>query len=313
MSLEIISVGSSSSGNSYIILAGRRTLILDAGLPAKTIMAALEYLGTDPADVDAVLLTHEHTDHVKSVRAVSRKCCNAVFYTSMGTAECTPNFSYVPVERVCLISAGDAVVLSDAASYPATHLGKAVRAYEEIMAEQASAGAADWVAECSDNYNNVTIKAFPLSHDAAEPLGFTVEYGGEKLAVVTDTGVITDEIFEAIKDADAVVFESNHDEHMLMFGEYPYNVKLRIKSDRGHLSNDYAGNVLARLLSCRSGRPAKKPLRIMLAHLSFHNNAPLFARHTVDDILAANGFVKGADYILEVAAKEGLTFMPSKK
>ena len=129
-----------------------------------------------------------------------------------------------------------------------------------------------------------------------------------------------------------LVFEANHDEHMLMFGEYPYPVKMRIKSDRGHLSNDYAAEMLARILTERSGQGVcprgqnescengqgvcprgQKVLRIMLAHLSFHNNIPLFARQTVEDRLYADGFISGSDYVLDVAAKEGLTFMPKNK
>ena len=138
-------------------------------------------------------------------------------------------------------------------------------------------------------------------------MGFTVKSGGAKLAVVTDTGVINDEIYTAIADADLLVFEANHDVDMLMFGEYPYPVKVRIKGDKGHLSNDYAGEVLASILSDRDS--FRGPLQIMLAHLSFHNNAPLFARQTVEDALGAAGFHKGQDYTLEVAAKEGLTFL----
>lgn len=265
--IEIVSVGSSSSGNSYIIMADGHTIILDVGLPAKKITGALEQLGTDPADVDAVLLTHEHTDHVKSVRAISRKCCNALFYASRGTMAHTENFQYVPEERVRPVAAGE--IVSDV--------------------------------------EGTEISVFLLSHDAAEPLGFTVTSGGSKLAVVTDTGVINDEIYAAIADADLLVFEANHDVDMLMFGEYPYPVKVRIKSDKGHLSNDYAGEVLASILSDRDS--SRGPLQIMLAHLSFHNNAPLFARQTVEDALGAAGFHKGQDYTLEVAAKEGLTFL----
>ena len=97
---------------------------------------------------------------------------------------------------------------------------------------------------------------------------------------------------------------------MLMFGEYPYPVKVRIKGEKGHLSNDYAGDVLAYILADRKARQAQEPLRIMLAHLSFHNNAPLFARQTVEDALVTAGFHKGEDYLLDVAAKEGITFMP---
>ena len=270
--IEIASVGSSSSGNSYIIMTESRTILIDAGLPAKKIVGALEHLGTDPTDVDAVLITHEHTDHVKSVRAVSRKCCNAFFYASRGTVECTDSFCHVPQERIVLLSAGEIVRL--------------------------------------DNDDDMEIAAFPLSHDAAEPLGFTITSGGKKVAIVTDTGVVSEEIYAAIRDADFLVFEANHDVDMLMFGEYPYPVKVRIKSEKGHLSNDYAGDVLASILSDRKERQAQGPLRIMLAHLSFHNNAPLFARQTVEDALSAAGFHKGADYILEVAAKEGITYMP---
>lgn len=278
--MEIVSAGSSSSGNSYIIIAGDQTIILDVGLPAKKIKAALGHLGCEPEDVGAVLVTHEHTDHVKSVRAISRCCVNAGFYASRGTVISAQNFCHVPEERIHLMSSGDSAVLSD-----------------------------------------VVIRSFALSHDAAEPLGFSIEAGGEKLAVVTDSGIISEEIFEAVRDADQLVFEANHDEEMLMFGEYPYPVKVRIKSDMGHLSNVYAGDVLARILeyrrSCRSGHgdsdedvSPDRPLRIMLAHLSFHNNIPLFAKQTVEERLGERGFVKGRDYLLDVAAKEGLTFMP---
>ena len=269
--IEIVSVGSSSSGNSYIIMTESRTVLVDAGLPAKKIIAALEQLGTDPADVDAVLITHEHVDHVKSVRAISRKCCNAFFYASRGTVESTESFCHVPQERIVLLSAGEIVRI--------------------------------------DNDDDMEIAAFPLSHDAAEPLGFSVKSGGEKVAVVTDTGVVSDEIYAAVSDADQLVFEANHDVDMLMFGDYPYPVKVRIKGEKGHLSNDYAGDVLASILLDRKARKAEGPLRIMLAHLSFHNNAPLFARQTVEDTLGAEGFHRGEDYTLEVAAREGLTFL----
>ena len=295
--MEIVSAGSSSSGNSYIIIAGRQTIILDVGLPAKKIKGALEHLGCDPEDVGAVLITHEHIDHVKSVRAVSRCCVNAGFFASRGTVSRAQNFEHVPAERVHLMSSGDSAVLG---------------------------GDAETRRAAGPDEEEVVIRSFALSHDAAEPLGFSVEAGGEKLAVVTDSGIITDEIFEAVKDADQLVFEANHDEEMLMFGEYPYPVKVRIKSDMGHLSNVYAGDVLARILEYRrssapaqeaglqgrDGIAAQKPLRIMLAHLSFHNNIPLFAKQTVEDRLAERGFVKGEDYLLDVAAKEGLTFMP---
>ncbi len=267
--MKVTSAGSSSSGNSYIIHAEGHVLILDAGLTCKRIMEALSAAGAEPEDVEAVLITHEHSDHVKSVRAVAKKCRNAAVFASRGTIAHSEGLRNVPRERICPVGAGEII-----------------------------------------ETGGVSIGTFPLSHDAAEPLGFTVEAGGEKLAVVTDTGIITEEIYEAVCDADMLVFEANHDAGMLMFGGYPYPLKVRIKSDHGHLSNDYAGEVLARILEDRRGKAAD-PLRIMLAHLSFNNNMPLFARQTVNDMLAAAGFSEGKDYLLEVAAREDLTEMPS--
>ena len=277
--MQIISIGSSSSGNSYIIKAAGRAIILDVGLSCKAIMAALGEEQIEPDDVVAVLVTHEHVDHVKSVRAVSRKCQKATFYASRGTIESAAAFSYVPEERLMFISAGESFNIESA--------------------EENEGG-------------GITITAFELSHDALEPIGFTIEADGEKLAVITDTGIIKDDTYEAISDSDQLVFEANHDVDMLMFGEYPYPVKVRIKGDKGHLSNDYAADALSRILSDRKGS-AEKPLRVMLAHLSFHNNAPLFARQTVEDRLGADGFRPGEDYLLEVAMKEGLTYMPESR
>ena len=268
--MEVISVGSSSSGNSYIITTAGSTIILDVGLPAKRIIEGLEKAGRRPEDVDAVLITHEHSDHIKSVRAIGRQCPNATFYASRGTVDKTANFSYIDDERIRYIAAG-----------------------EIFAAENGSA----------------ELATFELNHDAAEPLGFTITADGEKLVVVTDCGVITDEIYEAIKDADMLVLESNHDENMLMYGEYPYYLKVRIKSDHGHMSNAHAGETLAAILEDREKSGCDKPLRVMLAHLSFHNNAPYFARQTVDEILDDADFEKDRHYELTIASKDEITIL----
>lgn len=268
--MKVISVGSSSSGNSYIITTEDSTIILDVGLPAKRIVEGLAKVGRSPEDVDAVLITHEHSDHIKSIRAIGRQCPNAIFYASRGTVEKTSNFRYIDDERIHCIAAGEIFDAGDGSAELAT---------------------------------------FELNHDAAEPLGFTITADGEKLAVVTDCGVITDEIYEAIKDADMLVLESNHDEHMLMYGEYPYYLKVRIKSDHGHMSNAHAGETLASILADRESACCDKPLKVMLAHLSFHNNAPYFARQTVDEILENDGFEKDTHYEMTIASKDEITIL----
>lgn len=292
--MEVISVGSSSSGNSYIITTENSTVIIDVGLPAKRIITALHQIGRSPEDVEAILITHEHVDHVRSVRAMGRQCPNALFYASKGTVESTENFKYIDDNRIRIVSTGDAFSISDGS--PGT---------EQEMETKPEIG------------------VFSLCHDAAEPVGFTFSDGAEKLAVVTDSGIVTDEIFEAVKDSDILIFESNHDENMLMYGSYPYPVKVRIKSELGHLSNEYAGEVLARLLRDRQHRlgdemyhaeqeenavsAAVKPLQIMLAHLSFNNNAPFFARQAVEEALEAAGFERDVHYNLTIASKEEIT------
>ncbi|MBQ3291681.1 MAG: MBL fold metallo-hydrolase [Mogibacterium sp.] len=282
MSIEVISIGSSSSGNSYIIKAGSTRILLDVGLTAKKIVGALGDFDIDPGDVDAVLLTHEHVDHVKSVRAIGRKCSNALFVTSRGTAERTENFKYIPEERRRIIRSGDSV-------------------------------------EFRNGEDEVVVRSFSLSHDAAEPVGFTVEHYGAKdhckLGVVTDTGIVTDEIYDAIRDADMLVFEANHDEDLLIFGEYPYHLKVRIKGDHGHLSNKYAGEVLSRLIEERrqkSEATQTEPLGIMLAHLSFHNNAPFYARSTIEGLFTEKGYVRDTDYTLTIAPKDDICILSTE-
>ncbi len=273
MALETVSAGSSSSGNSYIIKSKEHAIILDVGLTTKKIMEALDYMNIPPEAVDCVLVTHEHIDHVRSIKAVAGKCVNAVFYVSRGTFENTDRFQDVSGDRIRFVSAG-----------------------------------------CSSEDGSV--QAFPLSHDTAEPLGFTITADGEKLAVVTDTGTVTEEIYSAIKDADILVLEANHNENMLMVGDYPYHLKLRIKGDKGHLSNAAAAGTLARLLEERretgeTAGAARGPLRVMLAHLSFHNNSPVIAEQEVEEILNERGFRRGLDYTMEIAARDGITLIPA--
>ncbi len=303
MAIEVISIGSSSSGNSYIIKAGRTTLIVDIGLTMKAILEGLKSNDIEPEDVSAVLITHEHVDHVKSVRAIARKCPNATFYASRGTIENTKNFQYVPDDRIATVGAGEII-----------------------------------------DFGSIIITSFELSHDAAEPLGYSIEAteeaqlegekpGREKLTIVTDTGIVTDEMYEVMKDSDLLILEANHDEELLMFGEYPYSLKVRIKGDHGHLSNAYAGHVLVKMLKERfpevTGEeepaeaesadsvaeaepgicPGVKPLYVMLAHLSDHNNAPFYARHTIEDILTSYGFERDVHYKMTIAAKEVQTCM----
>ena len=146
--------------------------------------------------------------------------------------------------------------------------------------------------------NDFEIGVFDLSHDTDEPVTFTFSSGGRKAAVVTDTGYISDPIFGHIRDCDILALEANHERNILLYGSYPYPLKLRILSDVGHLSNEACAHALAEVL-----REGRKP-KVFLAHLSKENNTPEQALITVKNALEEEGFIVGRDLELKVLSRD---------
>ena len=139
------------------------------------------------------------------------------------------------------------------------------------------------------------IRPYALSHDAKQPVGYTIETAdGRRIAVATDTGVVTQEILSAISGCDLVLLESNHDVGMVQIGSYPYQVKRRILSDLGHLSNDACAETAVQLLD--SGTT-----RFILAHLSHENNMRPLAYQCTKSEFDTIGAEDGRDYLLSVA------------
>ena len=141
---------------------------------------------------------------------------------------------------------------------------------------------------------------FPIPHDAAQPVGFAIGVGGARLAIATDMGYMTKTTFAAIAGADVVLLESNYDEDMLKAGPYPYDLKKRILSRKGHLSNDDAAQTCIKLVE--SGVK-----QILLGQLSKENNFPELAFQTSAQMLKQRGVVLGRDAQLGVARRDGLT------
>lgn len=131
--------------------------------------------------------------------------------------------------------------------------------------------------------NSIEIGTFSISHDAVDPVGYTFKSKEQKIAVVTDIGQVTDQVYNSIKGADIAVIESNYDPQMLNYCSYPYSLKQRIRSETGHLSNEEAGYLAAALV--KSGTR-----KLLLAHLSKESNMPQIAFQTVAGILAQQGF-----------------------
>ena len=231
MSLSFCSFSSGSSGNCYMVFTETTAVLVDAGISGKRIMKGIDYIQADTDSICALLITHEHIDHVRSVRVLNKKLPNLKTYANEKTWEEIDDL--VPEEKRRVFSADEEFEIGD-----------------------------------------MTVRPFRTSHDAAESVGFSFYSGGRQVSIVTDTGYISDDMFAGIRDADILVIEANHDVNMLQVGPYPYRLKQRILGDRGHLSNERAGQLLYSLL--HDGLQA-----VVLGHLSKENNLPELAYEAV--------------------------------
>jgi phosphoribosyl 1,2-cyclic phosphodiesterase len=249
--LKFCSLSSGSCGNVAFISFGKTKLLIDAGLSVKMTAEALSSIGEDISSLDALLLTHEHIDHSKSIRALARRFHLPV-YASHGTWKSINNNN--GCNQVCF-NAGKEFIIGD-----------------------------------------IRIESFSIFHDAAEPVGFTLICDDIKVSIITDTGCISENILQQLKGSHTVLLEANHDEKMLEQGSYPYYLKKRILSDKGHLSNVIAGKTAAWLV----GKGTK---RIILGHISSENNSKELARDTVNHELQSEGMYEGKDFELEITER----------
>lgn len=261
MTLQFCSFASSSSGNCYMVRSENTTLLVDVGIAGKHVLAGLEAKEVTPEDIHGILLTHEHVDHVKSLRMISKKAVNAGVYASKGT-----------LSQVC-----DKV--SD----------ECIRPVQPQTAFE---------------IGDIKVKPFRLSHDAAEPVGYSFCKGDKQITIVTDTGYISEEVFDQIKDADLLVLEANHEVNILKMGAYPYSLKRRILGDEGHLSNEAAGKCLCDMLKYRGLQKKADVPKVVLAHLSKENNTPGQAYLTIRNILFEEDYYIDRDLELNIALRE---------
>ena len=155
---------------------------------------------------------------------------------------------------------------------------------------------------CFDNckefeIGNIYVKAFPIPHDAIDPVGFNFFLDNKKITTATDIGHMTNKLLSYLMGSDLLLIESNHDIEMLKVGPYPWPLKKRILGERGHLSNEMAGKVVAYL--AKNGTK-----KFLLGHLSRENNFPELAYQTVCNALSENDICAGKDIMLSVALRD---------
>lgn len=251
--MRFVAFASGSGGNCALLQGGGVSVLLDAGISLRRIRAGLAAHGLTVGELDAVFITHEHTDHVGALGSIVK---------------------YYPVP----------VYASRAA---ARRLSGTVPGLEALLrplrtGEPTALGA-------------LSVTAFPTSHDTEESVGYRFDSPEGRFGVCTDTGVVTDEMLAAMAGCNAALIEANHDLVMLRNGRYPYPLKRRILSDRGHLSNDACA-----AFACALARSGTR--QIVLGHLSRENNTPGRAMETVREALDADGWT---DVVLAVAPQDG--------
>ncbi|MFW6271258.1 MAG: MBL fold metallo-hydrolase [Bacillota bacterium] len=254
MNLEISVLGSGSSGNSIYINNGQISILIDAGMSGKEINRRLKKCDTSVEKIDAILLTHEHNDHILGAGVLSRKCDIPVYANEL---------TWDAAEK---------------------NLGKIKKGNCRIIDGDFSLGQLD-------------ISCFSISHDARDPVGYTLCSQGKKIGVATDMGYMKEEVKRELQNLDFLIIESNHDYEMLTQGSYPPYLKKRIKGPQGHLSNDDTAELLPELIK-------HKLPHILLAHLSKDNNLPDLAYITIKNRLEEAGLKVGQDLEIDFTFRD---------
>lgn len=143
-------------------------------------------------------------------------------------------------------------------------------------------------------YRDLDIQNVSTYHDAKDPVFFIFYQRNQKISILTDTGIVSNYIVDCVRNSDVLILESNHDIDMLENGPYTYDLKMRIKSDKGHLSNDLASNIMEKIVEGNGEH-------LILGHLSKNNNTEILARDNMKNSLESKGLKVGKDIILKVA------------
>ena len=247
--MKVIILASGSKGNSTYVEYNNTKILIDIGISCLSLEKKLKCFGVSCDDLDAVLITHTHTDHINGLKTFIKKHNVPIFMTELMTHDIEYNINNI-----------------------------------------------EYIVDPTIYIKDLTVNVIKTSHDTTDSNGYIVS-GDKQLVYITDTGYINKKYFRTIINKDIYVFESNHDIEKLMNGKYPHNIKMRILSDRGHLSNRDSAYYLSKI----SGNNTK---HIILAHLSEENNTEELALSYIQKALKKEN--KHVEHIEVAKQKESI-------
>lgn len=254
--MELCSIASGSSGNCIYVGTNQTHLLVDAGISGRRIESGLNTIGLKTGEIHGILITHEHSDHIAGLGVVARRY-GIPMYATAGT---------IAAIRNC----------------------PAVGKIDETLFHTVLAGEMFAVGD-------LVMEPVSISHDAAEPVAYIMHRDTRSIGIITDLGTYDSAMVEKLQGLDVLFLEANHDVHMLQAGRYPYPLKQRILSERGHLSNENSGQLLGQVLH-------DDFKAVMLGHLSLENNYASLAYETVRlEVSLGDNPYKGDDFPMYVA------------
>lgn len=250
MSLHFSVLASGSTGNAIYVETDEHSFLVDAGFSGRQMEALFQKIDRKIENLNGILVTHEHSDHIKGVGVLARKYDLPVYANQ-----------------------------------------KTWSAMEGLIGEIPTEQKFTFDMETVKSFGRLSIESFGVSHDAAEPMFYVFHQDNKKIVLITDTGYVSDRMKGIISNANVYIFESNHDVQMLRMGRYPWNIKRRILSDVGHVSNEDAAVAMSDVIGDQTKR-------IYLAHLSLDNNLKDLARMSVTQTLQSRGLIVGESFDL---------------
>jgi phosphoribosyl 1,2-cyclic phosphodiesterase len=307
-------LASGSKGNCTVVSGGRTKILVDCGLSCRELFRRMKEAEEDPAALNAILITHEHQDHINGVSVTARKLGIPVYFTegthrawsrwisprrqmsySQWLEQCRKQAAATQAEADATSNEGDpdeSDLVEEVSPQPvspemarlAAETALDAGGTEDATSEQKPKDPA-WLPAVEHfqagqpfEIGDIGVSPFTIPHDAVDPVGFVFRSEGIRMAVATDLGYVTPNVKAQLKGLDLLLLESNHDLEMLKDGPYPWSVKQRVLSRVGHLSNEAASGFLE---NDYDGHAAY----VILAHLSESNNLPELAKLAAEHAL----------------------------